>query len=692
MIFGISLVLILFTKSMALGEESVTLFKESFTRGKGKKQVEFRAFPAIEGPAVLKVKKEKGCNVSIEINGEKIKFGHLKKWEKKDKFKEEEKSEKFKIRGKNKYHFIEKEIYLFEGDNFIEVTLKGRPESKVLIEIIQELPFEEAQVIGPEGGLIEETNIDSPLLGVKVDIPPNALESKQIISISIPETPYNLPEDMELAGKRIELGPTGISFSNPILITLSYNDFDNDGIVDDLGVPEESVEPVTFDSDGNIEFLNVVSRDFEKNQVTFSTSHLSEFLLTAMCKNYYLLWNMDTDSESDWEEASQYTVPNPDDGTYESKNITTGNFKFGYSLNNNKVLDIWTDPGIVKENKWQRVKVRTKDQYGYGSYTWRVKLPDFEENTHVGVGAFLYNDDEHELDFEIGYGGKNYYKFRTTRQGFPQYTNINYIRKTENNWYSLRMVLNKIKKDGLFNSKVVSKVEWYVDDGSGFRKIDEVILNYVDWKFYIFCSVENLSLYGKYDTTYETHAYFDYVRYIPFEERNGLTWDPMLKPGTKNVFDGYCPGSGSYVYEQTYGGREFINDEEFGYIETIKINGINVTWNETSTMWLQEINGKLIQLQDIEPYSNLDRTNIIYLDFPIYQGKSWNATPEVIATVESVNETLNLPIGRLTGVVKVHYSFSDGRYVDLYFHPDYPLNVKWFDGDDGCYEELREIR
>jgi hypothetical protein len=57
-----------------------------------------------------------------------------------------------------------------------------------------------------------------------------------------------------------------------------------------------------------------------------------------------------------------------------------------------------------------RVKVVTKRRFGAGKYTWRVYVPALGKGDQASIGAFLYRDDKHEVDFEIGYGKK---KLRT---------------------------------------------------------------------------------------------------------------------------------------------------------------------------------------------------------------------------------------------------------------------------------------
>ena len=84
----------------------------------------------------------------------------------------------------------------------------------------------------------------------------------------------------------------------------------------------------------------------------------------------------------EWEDATQVGVPN--------YNIEDGN------------LRIFTSP-----NTWDRTKIKSVSTYTTGTYSWRVYIPEIGVGDMTSIGAFLYNDDTHELDFEIGYGAKS---------------------------------------------------------------------------------------------------------------------------------------------------------------------------------------------------------------------------------------------------------------------------------------------
>lgn len=67
-----------------------------------------------------------------------------------------------------------------------------------------------------------------------------------------------------------------------------------------------------------------------------------------------------------------------------------------------KALRIYTRPGEeYSGTNGDRFKVQTTTQFGSGRYEWRVYVPKFGMNDRASIGAFVYFDDTHELDFEI---------------------------------------------------------------------------------------------------------------------------------------------------------------------------------------------------------------------------------------------------------------------------------------------------
>lgn len=172
---------------------------------------------------------------------------------------------------------------------------------------------------------------------------------------------------------------------------------------------------------------------------------------------------------------------------------------------NNGILNIFT-----RANTWDRPKIRTIETYTYGKYSWRVFIPEMGVGDMASIGAFLYFDDSHELDFEIGYGkALTRQKLNakvddlilyTNSQGNPTKSELFKIKR--NQWYILEIDLL------IVNNKY--QAVWYINNTELYR------LNLEYGKsipFYVFCSVENLTFIGDHISTQKNNALFDYVEF-----------------------------------------------------------------------------------------------------------------------------------------------------------------------------------
>lgn len=168
-------------------------------------------------------------------------------------------------------------------------------------------------------------------------------------------------------------------------------------------------------------------------------------------------------------------------------------------------LRIFTRAGSV-----DRKKVRTTDKiYSTGRYKWRTYISKMGVGDQSSIGSWIYCDDHHEIDFEVGYGKK---EVREQLKAKPNQM-IAYMTTQDHPFQSVPTAI----KVGwhLFEIDITSvdgkyKVEWYIDH----KKVSEVQQTFGDGiSFYIYCSVENLKFLGDAVASQDNYGLYDYVSY-----------------------------------------------------------------------------------------------------------------------------------------------------------------------------------
>lgn len=180
-----------------------------------------------------------------------------------------------------------------------------------------------------------------------------------------------------------------------------------------------------------------------------------------------------------------------------------------------KALRIYTRAGKPYEGtNGDRFKVQTTTQFGSGRYEWRVYVPKFGMNDRASIGAFLYFDDGHELDFEICSGtaadraahnaGPDDMLCLVTSQANPFFSEFTPIKGDA--WHTLVLDLK------LENKKYLA--EWMVDG----KTLKRALLNFGEEAYFrAISSVENLYGMGDHAATKENYALFDYLEYVPYD-------------------------------------------------------------------------------------------------------------------------------------------------------------------------------
>lgn len=165
---------------------------------------------------------------------------------------------------------------------------------------------------------------------------------------------------------------------------------------------------------------------------------------------------------------------------------------------------------FTRANSLDRKKLRTKDKiYTTGRYTWKTFISDLGVGDQSSIGSWIYCDDHHEIDFEVGYGKQN---VREELQAAPDEV-IAYMTTQDHPFQSVPV---KIKKGwhifeidlSLVDGKY--RVEWIID-GKTVSTVQQTFGK--EFAFYIYCSVENLRFLGDHIASQENYALYDFVSY-----------------------------------------------------------------------------------------------------------------------------------------------------------------------------------
>ena len=448
---------------------------------------------------------------------------------------------------------LEKSVSL-NDTNSLSVELRSEPGSFLTIELSEEIEAAGAAVIGSSGGTASVEDPSNPLFGTKIEIPSGSLDKPYIITISESPMASNISDvlrsDLMIAGPLVDFGPKGLAFSNPALVTIRYYDLDNDGYLDGTRIPEANLKAIMLDDEGAETDINVVSQDLVGNTLLVTMPHFTS--VVAISSSLYTTerWDMNV-GQTGWTEDSQ-------EGYNPPINIERPNqINYGVPFQNAISARLWFTAGTE-----ERIKIRTDELYpsDNDAYIWRIFIPFMEPRGRASIGAFLYNDDDHEFDFEIGYGNKNerdFWKatpdevlcYMINRSDPSDADNQKPIKVKAGTWHEFEM---RIGQDT--NNPGQSDLSFAVD--SVIYRFKPLL--YSLKMFSVLCSVEYQPYMGDGDQyrINNPEAYFDYVLHkrpssnlVPnpsFEYGSGkwpYKWEPYRWQG--------IPGAGEFMWDTT---------------------------------------------------------------------------------------------------------------------------------------------
>jgi hypothetical protein len=199
--------------------------------------------PGIENSLLVKLKGANGALSSLNVNH-------------------------YKEASINKLNAFKNEVEALAGKFLTEDQAKGLLGQADLV--IKRINGTTIDVIGISGGIVEISDTSSPIYGASVLIPSGALSSEELITIVEELSPEPLPTNLTSAGPVVQFGPEGLTFSQPVTISVPYSEIS--------GIPEEKIKIYTFNKTSNrFEEVPVTRRDPEKNLLYAEVYHFSPF-------------------------------------------------------------------------------------------------------------------------------------------------------------------------------------------------------------------------------------------------------------------------------------------------------------------------------------------------------------------------------------------------------------------------------
>jgi pimeloyl-ACP methyl ester carboxylesterase len=220
-------------------------------RAKGQPTVHQEGFPAAEGPGVLLIRSHGVSSALVRLNGADVVS-----------------PEAFNP-GIDSFNAP---VHLLQR-NQLEVELRGKPGSRLWIEVNQTLDVDGATVVSPAGGVVRVEDPESSIYGASLVVPAGALGEAELITMTAaPDAP---PFSDGLPGlSAVDLGPSGLAFDVPASLTLPYRPAEIDS---DLSLGEDTLSLYDFDEAAGLWVgLPTETVDTIRNLVTSSAiSHLS---------------------------------------------------------------------------------------------------------------------------------------------------------------------------------------------------------------------------------------------------------------------------------------------------------------------------------------------------------------------------------------------------------------------------------
>ena len=180
----------------------------------------------------------------------------------------------------------------------------------------------------------------------------------------------------------------------------------------------------------------------------------------------------------------------------------------------------WLEDDVVciktRAKTYDRAKLHTEQLYQDGTYTWRTFIPEVGKGDMTSIGSWIYCDDHHEVDFEVGYGTE---EIRQKAHCFDYelvacMTNQDYPYKSgyvpiAPGWHEFSIKLDLYDASG--QGAMFYEIHWLIDGVERQSLKTEYGVSAATFRIYV--SVENLKFIGSHIASQDNVGKFDWITF-----------------------------------------------------------------------------------------------------------------------------------------------------------------------------------
>ena len=217
--------------------------------------------------------------------------------------------------------------------------------------------------------------------------------------------------------------------------------------------------------------------------------------------------NKGVETDDDTVVSERFTASDIIDWTYEHQDTSTVN-------------PCWLEGNVVciktRANTYDRAKLHTDKLYQDGTYTWKTYIPEVGEGDMTSVGSWIYCDDQHEVDFEVGYGTAEVRQKAhcsdgqlvacMTNQAFPYKSGYVPI---DPGWHEFTIDMDLYDASG--KGAMFYEITWSIDGVE--KQTLQTQYGTSSATFRIYVSVENLKFIGSHIASQDNVGKFEWITF-----------------------------------------------------------------------------------------------------------------------------------------------------------------------------------